>query len=237
MHEGHRRRLYEKLKNGDNLFEHEILEMLLFNAYPRKNTNPIAHELLSRFPSIGAVLSASYDELVSVPGVGEQVALYLMCLGKCVEKGSVADSFTVFSCRGDIFDFVKTRMREKRVEVLELYFTDKNGRLSRICRFTSGASDRVVVQPEEVIKLISVSHPYAMVIAHNHTAGTSRPSAMDDDFTKQCQIICSMNNVRLYDHVIYASDDDIFSYFDSGRLDGIEKQFSIRNILRNGKQT
>ena len=137
MHEGHRRRLYEKLKNGDNLFEHEILEMLLFNAYPRKNTNPIAHELLSRFPGIGAVLSASYDELVSVPGVGEQVALYLMCLGKCVEKGNNADSFTVFSCRGDIFDFVKMRMREKRVEVLELYFTDKNGRLSRICRFTS----------------------------------------------------------------------------------------------------
>ena len=56
MHEGHRRRLYEKLKNGDNLFEHEILEMLLFNSYPRKNTNPIAHDLLSRFPGIGAVL-------------------------------------------------------------------------------------------------------------------------------------------------------------------------------------
>ena len=56
MHEGHRQRLYEKLKNGDNLFEHEILEMLLFNAYPRKNTNPIAHELLNRFPSISEVL-------------------------------------------------------------------------------------------------------------------------------------------------------------------------------------
>lgn len=95
----------------------------------------------------------------------------------------------------------------------------------------------MVVQPEEVIKLISVSHPYAMVIAHNHTAGSSCPSAMDDDFTKQCQIICSMNNVRLYDHVIYASDDDIFSYFDSGRLDEIERQFSISSILRNGKQT
>ena len=67
MHEGHRRRMYQKLKNGDNLYEHEVLEMLLFNAYPRKNTNPVAHELLERFPSISAVLSADIDELMSVP--------------------------------------------------------------------------------------------------------------------------------------------------------------------------
>lgn len=235
MHEGHRQRLYEKLKNGDNLFEHEILEMLLFNAYPRKNTNPIAHELLNRFPSISEVLSASYEELISVPGVGEQVALYLMCVGQCVEKGNNARFFANFSNRGDIYDFVKLRMRGLAYEKLELYFVDKNGKLSRICRFTSGESDKVVVQPEEVIKLVSVSRPYGMVIAHNHTGGSAKPSGMDDNFTKQCQIICSMNNVRLYDHVIYASDGDMYSYFDTGRLDDIEREYSIRNLIRNGK--
>lgn len=235
MHEGHRRRLYEKLKNGDNLYEHEILEMLLFNAYPRKNTNPVAHELLVRFPSISEVLSASYDELISVPGVGEQVALYLMCVGKCVEKGNNARFFASFSNRGDIYDFVKLRMRGHTSERLELYFIDKGGKLMRISRFTSGESDMVRVQPEEVIKLVSVIHPYAMVAAHNHPGGTSRPSVTDDDFTKQCQIICSMNNVRLYDHVILASDGTVFSYFDSGRLDEIEREYSIRNLIKNGK--
>ena len=49
MHEGHRQRLWEKLKQGDNLFEHELLEILLFNAYPRNNVNPVAHALLQRF--------------------------------------------------------------------------------------------------------------------------------------------------------------------------------------------
>ena len=125
MHEGHRRRLYEKLKNGDNLFEHEILEMLLFNAYPRKNTNPVAHELLNRFPSIAEVLSASYEELITVPGVGEQVALYLMCVGKCVARGNDADSFAVVTCRGDMAELVKIRFAKKMEEVLELYFLIK----------------------------------------------------------------------------------------------------------------
>ena len=76
MHEGHRRRLLQKLKNGDNLFEHELLEILLFNAYPRKNVNPVAHALLSRFAGIGEILQASPDELTTVEGVGENVALY-----------------------------------------------------------------------------------------------------------------------------------------------------------------
>ena len=44
MHEGHRRRMYAKLKNDDGLHDHEVLEILLFNAFPRVNTNPVRSE-------------------------------------------------------------------------------------------------------------------------------------------------------------------------------------------------
>lgn len=48
IHNGHRDRMRNKYINkGIDVFEqHEILEMLLFYAIPRKNTNDIAHELL-----------------------------------------------------------------------------------------------------------------------------------------------------------------------------------------------
>ena len=98
-----------------------------------------------------------------------------------------------------------------------------------------GDSDRVTVAPEELIKLISVAHPYGMIIAHNHVGVAANPSAADDDFTKQCQIICSMNNVRLYDHII-CSGEQCYSYFETGRLDGIERSYSISSILKNGKE-
>lgn len=236
MHEGHRRRMYEKLKSGDNIFEHELLEILLFNAYPRKNTNPVAHELLNRFPSISAVLSASYEELVAVPGVGEQIALYLMCVGKCIERSNRADCFTVIKNRGDAFGMVGMRLGGKTAEVLEIYLLDKNGKVLRICSYTSGESHKVTVKPEEIIKLISVSRPYGIIAAHNHTNGSARPSPEDDDFTKECQIICSMNNVRFYDHIIYAAPDSVFSYFDSGKLADIERKYSIGSIIGNEKR-
>ena len=55
LHDGHRRRMYEKLNNGDDLFDHELLEILLFGACPRINTNPMAHALLERFVSISEI--------------------------------------------------------------------------------------------------------------------------------------------------------------------------------------
>ena len=64
-HSGHRHRLIQKLDSG-SLCEHEYLEMLLFNAVPRRNTNDIAHRLLARFGNIRDVLGAPLEQLQQV---------------------------------------------------------------------------------------------------------------------------------------------------------------------------
>ena len=47
LHDGHRDRMREKLlKNPDSLSDHELLEILLYQFIPRKNTNEIAHNVL-----------------------------------------------------------------------------------------------------------------------------------------------------------------------------------------------
>lgn len=77
IHVGHRQRMREKfLRTGtlENFADHEILEMLLFPALPRRNTNPIAHHLLLKFGSLDKVLEASVEELQTVPGIGPKAA-------------------------------------------------------------------------------------------------------------------------------------------------------------------
>lgn len=235
MHEGHRKRLLEKLKNGGNLYEYELLEILLFNAYPRKNVNPIAHSLLERFAGIKAILTAEIDELCAVDGVGENVALYLKCLGECVYSGNECESFARIRNTAEFKAFISARFRGKSNETLEFYLLDKNGRVNRIGSFTSGDAERVEVKPEEVIKLISVYKPYGVYVAHNHVSGGSFPSPADDKLTKQIQLICSLNNARLYDHCIYAGDDDVYSYYLSDRLEKIKENFSVENIIGDDK--
>ncbi len=230
MHEGHRRRLLEKLKNGDNLFEHELLEILLFNAYPRKNVNPIAHALLQRFAGIDEVINADIEELTMVEGVGENVALYLKCIGQCMRHKNSCDSFAHIKNTEELKKFVTARLGGKASEVLEFYLMDKSGRVRRIFSYTSNDPSRVVVQPEEIAKMISVCRPHGVYMAHNHTDSPCFPSDADDDMTKKVQVICNLNNVRLYDHCIFAPDG-IYSYFLTNRLDDIAREYSVSNLF------
>lgn len=231
MHEGHRKRLREKLANGDNLYEHELLEILLFNAYPRVNVNPVAHNLLERFAGVKEVLSASVDELCAVSGVGPSVALYLKCVGECLALCNDCESFALIRNTSDLKTFLSARFRGKSYELLEFYFLDKNGRVRRICSYTNHDADRVDVQTDEVLKLLAVYKPYGVYIAHNHVNSPAVPSAADDAFTKRIQLACSISNVRLYDHCIYVDDNEVFSYFMTNRLDKIVKEFSVGNLI------
>ena len=78
IHAEHRARMREKyLQMRDAMPDHEILELLLFNVIPRRNTNPIAHALLNRFGSLDEVFRASIPQLTSVEGVGEKTAMFL----------------------------------------------------------------------------------------------------------------------------------------------------------------
>lgn len=76
VHDGHRdRKRSQFLRCGAESFaDHELLELLLFYAVPQKDTNPIAHELLNKFGSLQAVLSAPPEELMEVPYVKERAA-------------------------------------------------------------------------------------------------------------------------------------------------------------------
>ena len=82
LHDGHRKRLREKFKKGKEVFnEHELLELLLGYSIARKDTNALAHNLISTFGSLSAVLSASPDALAKVDGVGETTANLLSLVG------------------------------------------------------------------------------------------------------------------------------------------------------------
>ena len=88
----HRKRLKEKVKKYglECLAQHEILELLLTYTIPRKDTNPIVHNLMNFFSSFSNVIDADYHDLLKVDGsffrkkysVKGNEFLVLACLGK-----------------------------------------------------------------------------------------------------------------------------------------------------------
>lgn len=237
MHEGHRQRIMKRLEEAeDSLQEHELLEILLFNAIPRKNTNELAHSLLRRFGGIGGVLHADMKTLASVPGVGKSTAAYLRIVGLFYERCEVNDevppsafSFASFKA------YLSERFKEVREEYVEIYALDVRDNVKGIRRFTSERTFQAAVDPKEVSRFIVEHRPAAMVVVHNHIEGPPTPSGEDDDFTAQLEILCSMHNVALRDHIIYGKEG-VYSYFLSGKLKELAERYSIGKVLGREKR-
>lgn len=79
LHAGHRSRVRQRFLTGglDSFQDHEVLELLLFYAVPRRDVNEMAHMLMDRFGSLSGVLDAPEDELCTIPGVGPGIAHFL----------------------------------------------------------------------------------------------------------------------------------------------------------------
>ena len=57
----------------------------------------------------------------------------------------------------------------------------------------------------------------AMVLAHNHPSGNTRPSREDDKITNQVVKAGQLLNIQVVDHIIYTREH-FYSYNDEGRI-------------------
>ena len=222
--------MYSKLESGENLYDHEILEMLLFSAFPRVNTNPIAHNLLDKFGSLSGVLKADVKELKSVEGIGDGAANFLRVVGLCQERANRVEGIAKIVNMGEFKNFVKLRLGGKREEFLELYLLDKSGTIARILSYTSAIKYKVNVEIEEVVREISYVKPAKILAAHNHLNGSVSPSEEDEAFTQELQLVCSITGVDFQDHLIY-SDGKFYSFRDDGKMDEIKYRCTLEKLV------
>ena len=94
VHDFHRERMRRRFReNGLTGFaDHEVLELLLYYAIPRRDTNPIAHALLDRFGGLSGVFSAPAELLEQVDGVGENTAAFLRLIPLASARARLAEA-------------------------------------------------------------------------------------------------------------------------------------------------
>jgi DNA repair protein RadC len=87
IHAGHRDRLrYSFLSDPASLSDKELLELLLTYAIPRRDTSPLAEELINRFTSFANILTAPSDDLSKVPGLGENSIAFLKIISSVMAR-------------------------------------------------------------------------------------------------------------------------------------------------------
>lgn len=208
---GHRQRIKEKYeKNGvAGWLDYEVLELALSYAIPRKDTKPIAKELLSRFKTINALLDADRKDLATITGVSEHTALFLKLLKDIAilytEHG--IHNRDLLSSPQVVYDYLRTSLKGAPDEEFKILFLDSRNQLITVETFATGTVNRSVVYPRKVVERALYNHAVGIIIAHNHPAGTLQPSQDDREVTKAIKEALMTVEITLLDHIIIGNND------------------------------
>lgn len=221
IHAGHRTRLRTQFQEHglEGFTDIQALELLLFYAVPRRDTNPLAHALLERFGSYRKVMEAGVEDLLGTPGVGENAALlislvvemnrrYLKCLRNPSEERRVLRDVS------DYCDYARDLFRYRTTE--EIYMVCMNGdhRVQGEHLLASGDVSSVGLPLRKMLEFALREGAVYVLLTHNHIADIAVPSKADVSSTAQVYQILQMLGVILVDHIVVA-DGDCVSMRDS----------------------
>ena len=220
LHDGHRQRKKQRfLQYGlDSFADHEVLELLLFYAIPRRDTNETAHRLLEHFGTLKAVLMASVEELQKVEGVGKSAAAFLHLLQAVGYRAlRTAGDDTILNSVDSAGAYFQKLLHGERREVLYQVCLDAKGKVLSHKRLSSGTVSMAPVNVREVVENALYTDASGILLAHNHPSGIALPSEEDRQITMQIRQALGTMGIELVDHIIVA-DNDFVSMAASGML-------------------
>ena len=207
---GHRSRLAARFRDngGERLADYELLELILFQSLPRRDTKPIAKALLERFGSFSGVLAAPEERLREIVGVGEKVSLHLKLTQAAATRFGRDDLRTrpLLSSRKAVIDYCRSAMAYEDREQFRILFLDKKNGLIDDEVQQIGTVDHTPVYPREIVKRALELSATALILVHNHPSGDPTPSAADIEMTGKIVAIATPMGIVIHDHIIVGRD-------------------------------
>ncbi len=207
---GHRERLRERFlaTGGEGMPDYEIMELLLSIAIPRKDVKPLAKTLVDEFGGFAAAISADWQALQRVAGMGEVSVAALKVVRAAalrLARGEIMDQ-PVINSWDRLIDYCMTAMSHEKTEQFRLLFLDRKNRLIADEVQQRGTVDHTPLYPREVVKRALELGATAIILVHNHPSGDPTPSHGDIEMTRQVQEAASSLGIVLHDHVIVGRD-------------------------------
>ncbi len=219
IHDGHRQRLKERfLSEGlDSFNDIQVLELLLFYAVPRQDTNPIAHALLERFGTLAQVLEAPVSELEKVNGVGHNAAGLLSLvpqLGRRYQDDKMKDTKILTSVKA-CGEYLIPKFIGRRNETVFILCLDAKCKVLGCVEVGEGSVNSAGVSIRRIVETALAYNATTVILAHNHPSGLALPSGEDVQTTHRVAAALNAVEISLADHIVVA-DDDFVSIAQSG---------------------
>jgi DNA repair protein RadC len=209
-HKNHRQRFRKRYRTQglDGFAEHEVLELLLYYCYPRRDTNEIAHNMLKKFGSLHNLLEADVETLMTELNCSENIAVLLNLipaisrryfLSKWGKDIILDDAETAGKYVTDLF----VGKTEENFYVLCL---DKQYKLINAVLISKGTPDESAAYPRSIFNAAFQNNATAVILTHNHPSGSFKPSRGDLDTTRRIVEGAEVIGIDIIDHIIVAGD-------------------------------
>lgn len=204
LHQGHRQRMRDRYaQTGLTGFQpHEILEMVLYCAIPKKDVNPLAHALINRFGSLDAVLSASREELLSVSGVGERTCDLIQTLSdacRFYEENRFADRQRIGTIEAAVRHVYPLYSGGAAREMAVLY-EDGSGCVLSAQRFPWRTTEPAAVR--EVLSLALQLNAHSVILVFRRPGTARKPAQAELNAISPLILALSQSEIYVVDYLI-----------------------------------
>ena len=202
------------LKSGAAaLSDQELLAVLLGKGTTEMDVMALAAKLVKIIDDKG--LNVRADDLRKFDGVGDAKAALILAALEYARRRIKPEGAKI-ETPADLLPHVRHYADRKQEHFLCASINGANEILN-IRVVSIGLVDRTPVHPREVFADALTDRAAAIIVAHNHPAGSLEPSAADIEITNQLKAAGVVLGIALLDHIIF-NRTGYFSFLETGMV-------------------
>ncbi|MEW6184383.1 MAG: DNA repair protein RadC [Thermodesulfobacteriota bacterium] len=208
-------------KSGlDSFPDYEVLELILTFAQARKDTKPLAKDLIKTFGSLRGIFEVPLEELKNVKGLGEHSALLVKLVKEASDRflrDKLLKAENVIASPGELIAYCQSKMGWLRDEQFRMIYLNTRNQVIEEEVLQEGTVDQTVVYPRKVMEQAIRLKATALILVHNHPGGSPHPSLEDRELTRTLTQAARNLQIKIHDHLIIAREG-YFSFLENNLL-------------------
>jgi DNA repair protein RadC len=201
------------------LSDQELLAIFLRTGGKGLHVMTLAKNMLEHFGSLHSLMSAAYDEISKVKGLGLVKFVQLSAVSELSRRSYACQlsSQNALLSPSIIRQYLQNILSHREREVFLVLFLDNQHRVIRHEEMFAGTISSVEIHPREIVREAMKVNAAAIILAHNHPSGVAEPSTTDRMVTEQIIKACQLLGIRVLDHLVVGHGETV-SFAERGWL-------------------
>ncbi len=196
-------------KGASALTDAELLTILISVGTRERSALDLAKDTLAlAHNNLRELGRLDIKELQKINGIGPAKAITIAAAMELGRRRQMADSVerTIIRNTTDAVELLMPLLQDLAHECFYVMYLTKATKIIKTELMSSGGLSATVVDIRMILKNALLYNSTQLIIAHNHPAGTIKPSEQDLRLTQKLKESAELMDIRLLDHIIIAGN-------------------------------